>query len=81
MHYLSATLPDQSPVFQTADDIQWNASRIQLRYKAEPGAARFHPEKATLSPEIFASINNSPIIIPKNTVLQAQETCLCNKLV
>ena len=27
--YLSAILPEYSSVFQTADDLQWNASRAQ----------------------------------------------------
>ena len=42
----SARRPDRNSVFQTADDIRWNASRAQPYYEAETSVARFHPRMA-----------------------------------
>ena len=38
---LSAVRPGHTPVFWTDDDVQWNASRVQPYFRAEPSAARF----------------------------------------
>ena len=62
---LSATLPNQSSVFQTADDIQWNASCAQLCDETELSMAHFHRRRVNtlshtqpgLSAEI-ACVNN-----------------------
>ena len=43
---LSAILPDHSPLLQTADDVQWNASHAQPCSGRELSVARFHPGMA-----------------------------------
>ena len=43
---LSATLPDNSSVFQMACDTHWNASYARLYFGAELRAARVHPRMA-----------------------------------
>ena len=57
-------------MFQTADDVQWNASRAQPCYQAEPSAGHFRSGTAklstrdpALSPENVASVN-----VPINVV-------------
>ena len=49
MHYLSAKRWDHNYVFQTVDDIQWNASHAQTYPGSEPSMACFCPQHLRLS--------------------------------